>query len=250
MNRIAGRVLFRLFEHVAHAAGADADEHLDEIRTRNGEERHACLTRNGAGQQRLAGTRRADQQRAFRNLAPELGEALRVLEELDDFLKLFACFIDPRDIVEGDLALSFGKQLGLGLAEAHRAARTAALLHLSQRKEGNAEDQHERQDLDKRIEQQIAAFRLRTRIADSGCPRAVAAAWCHWSPGWSRTARRSSFRRQSTFPISAHWQPNLQQPCRGNRNKGSARHCRSIRRRTATRPSAAQGKCHPRSSGS
>ena len=39
----AGRVLLRLFEHVAHAAGADADEHLHEIRARNGEERHVRL---------------------------------------------------------------------------------------------------------------------------------------------------------------------------------------------------------------
>ena len=29
----AGRVLLRLLEHVAHAAGADADEHFDEVRS-------------------------------------------------------------------------------------------------------------------------------------------------------------------------------------------------------------------------
>ena len=39
----AGRVLLGLFEHVAHAGGADADEHLDEVRARNGEERHVGL---------------------------------------------------------------------------------------------------------------------------------------------------------------------------------------------------------------
>src|SRR6201993_2322284 len=34
----AGRVLLALFEHVADARGADADEHLDEIRARDREE--------------------------------------------------------------------------------------------------------------------------------------------------------------------------------------------------------------------
>ena len=41
----AGRVLFRLLEHVAHTARADADEHLDEVGARNGEERHVGFTR-------------------------------------------------------------------------------------------------------------------------------------------------------------------------------------------------------------
>jgi hypothetical protein len=39
----AGRVLLRLLEEVAHARGADADEHLDEVRARDREERHARL---------------------------------------------------------------------------------------------------------------------------------------------------------------------------------------------------------------
>ena len=39
----AGRVLLALHEEVAHARGADADEHLDEVRARDREERHAGL---------------------------------------------------------------------------------------------------------------------------------------------------------------------------------------------------------------
>ena len=62
----ARRALLGLVEHVADAAGADADEHFDEIRTRDGEEGNARLTRDGAGEQRLAGAGRADQQRALR----------------------------------------------------------------------------------------------------------------------------------------------------------------------------------------
>ena len=43
----AGRVALALLEQIAHAAGADADEHLHEVRARDGEERHACLARDG-----------------------------------------------------------------------------------------------------------------------------------------------------------------------------------------------------------
>ena len=53
----AGRVLLALLEQVADARGADADEHLDEVRARDGEERHAGLAGDGAREQRLAGAR-------------------------------------------------------------------------------------------------------------------------------------------------------------------------------------------------
>ena len=55
----AGRVLFRLLEEVADAAGADADEHLDEVRAGDREERHPGLAGNGAGEQRLTGSGRS-----------------------------------------------------------------------------------------------------------------------------------------------------------------------------------------------
>ena len=84
----AGRVLLGLLEHVAHAGGADADEHLDEVGARDGEERHVGLAGDGAREQRLAGARRADQQRAARNAAAEPLEFLRVAQELDDLLQV------------------------------------------------------------------------------------------------------------------------------------------------------------------
>ena len=42
----ARRGLLRLLEEVTHARGADADEHLDEVGTGDGEERHAGLARD------------------------------------------------------------------------------------------------------------------------------------------------------------------------------------------------------------
>ena len=44
----ARRALLRLLEEVAHARRADADEHLDEVRARDREERHARLAGDGA----------------------------------------------------------------------------------------------------------------------------------------------------------------------------------------------------------
>ena len=55
----AGRVRLALLEEVAHAAGAHADEHLDEVRARHREERPPGFTGHRLGEQRLAGARRA-----------------------------------------------------------------------------------------------------------------------------------------------------------------------------------------------
>ncbi len=57
----------RLVEEIAHAAGADADEHLDELRTGDAEERHPGLAGDRPREERLAGTGRSDQQDAARN---------------------------------------------------------------------------------------------------------------------------------------------------------------------------------------
>ncbi len=100
----AGRVLLGLLEHVAHAARADADEHFDEVGTRNREERHVGLAGDGARQQRLAGARRADEQHAARDLAAEPLELLRVAQEFDDFLEILLGLVDAGDVVKRDAA--------------------------------------------------------------------------------------------------------------------------------------------------
>ena len=51
-------VFFCLFKKVAHARGPDPDEHLDKIRTAEGEKGHARLASDGLGQQRLTRARR------------------------------------------------------------------------------------------------------------------------------------------------------------------------------------------------
>ncbi len=99
----AGAVLLGLLEEVADAARADADEHLDEVRARDREERHAGLAGDRAREQRLAGARRSVEQHALRNPGAERLELLRVLEELLDLVELLDGLVDPGDVTEGDL---------------------------------------------------------------------------------------------------------------------------------------------------
>ena len=114
----ARRVALGLVEQVADAAGADADEHLDELRAGDAEERHAGLTGDGAGHQRLAGAGRPDEQHAARDARAERVELLRVLEELDDFLELGLGLVDAGHVVERDDGLVAEEHPGAALAEA------------------------------------------------------------------------------------------------------------------------------------
>ena len=137
----AGRVLLALLEEVAHARGAHADEHLDEVRAGDGEERHVGLAGDGLGQQRLAGARRADQEHALGDLAAELLELRRVLQELDDLPQLFLGLVHAGHVLEGDLVLLLRDEPGPRLAEGQRLG--AAALHLAHEEDPDAdEEQH------------------------------------------------------------------------------------------------------------
>jgi hypothetical protein len=59
-----------LLEQVADPARADTDEHLDEVGAGDRVERHPGLAGDRAGQQRLAGAGRAEEQDALGILAP------------------------------------------------------------------------------------------------------------------------------------------------------------------------------------
>ena len=138
----AGSILLALLEQVADAAGADADEHLDEIRTGDAEERHVGLAGHGARQQGLAGSRRSDQQHALGNTAAELLELLRFAQELDDLAQLFLGFVHAGHVLEGDLLLLHREQSGLALAEGKRLI--PAGLHLADHEEPQRSQQNER----------------------------------------------------------------------------------------------------------
>ncbi len=159
----AGRVLLRLLEHVAHARSADADEHFDEVGTRDGEERHLRLTGDGAGQQRLAGTRRADHQHALRNLAAQLLELARVLEEVDDLAHFLLGFVDTGHVSEGDVDLVLAQEPCPTLAEAHGPAATRCALHLPQHVDEHEDQQQRRSELEQKLTDEIRRLR---RLAD------------------------------------------------------------------------------------
>ena len=101
----AGRVFLGLLEHVAHAACTDADKHLDEVGTRNGEERHVGFARDGACEQGLAGAGRTDEQHTARNAPAEFLEFSGITQEFDDLMQIVFRLVDPGDIVKGDAAM-------------------------------------------------------------------------------------------------------------------------------------------------
>src|SRR5690606_815277 len=147
----ARRILLGLFEHVADTACADADEHFDEVRTGNGEERHIGFASNRTRKQRLTGTGRANEQNAPRNLAAKTLELLRIAQEFDDFLKILLGFVHTGNILESNAAMRFRQKLGLRLTEAHRTARTT--LHLAHEENPHAEDQDHRQPRQEKADQ-------------------------------------------------------------------------------------------------
>src|SRR5437867_2748417 len=106
----AGRVLLSLFKQIPHAARAHADEHFDEVRAGNREERNTGLPGDGARQQGLARSRGADQQDALRNASAQLLEFGRLAQELDDLLQFLLGLLHAGDILEGYLLLLGGME--------------------------------------------------------------------------------------------------------------------------------------------
>ena len=157
----AGRILLRLFEHVAHAAGADADEHLDEVRSGDGEERHISLAGNGAGKQRLAGAGRADQQQAARDAPAESLEFAGIAQEFDDLLQVELGLVDAGHVLKGDAAMRLGQKLGAALAEAERLA--AGALHLARQENPHADQRDKRQPRNQERNEPGHILGLRTR---------------------------------------------------------------------------------------
>src|SRR6202008_3685134 len=89
----ARRVLLALLEQVADARRAHADEHLDEIRAADREERNVGFAGDGARQQRLARSGGAHQEAALRDAPAKLLELLRLAQEFDDLLQLVLRFV-------------------------------------------------------------------------------------------------------------------------------------------------------------
>ena len=137
-----GSVLLRLLEQVADAGGADADEHLDEVRAGDRVERHPGLPGHRAGQQGLAGAGLAVQQDTLGDLGADGLELGGLGQELLDLLELLDRLVTPGDVAEGGLRRVLVGDLGLRLAELHHPA--AAALHGVQQEEEQHADDDER----------------------------------------------------------------------------------------------------------
>ena len=153
----AGRVALGLIEQVAHAARADAHEHLDELRAGDAEEGHAGLTGDGARQQRLARAWRSDEEHAARDARAELVELLGVFEELDDFLQLSLSLVDTGHVLERDDRLVAQEHPRPALAEAEGLVIGA--LRLTEHEEEQSADQQHRQQRRDEDAQPLTAVR-------------------------------------------------------------------------------------------
>ena len=182
----AGSVLLALFEEIANAACADADEHLNKVGAGDGEEGHVGFAGHGARQQGLAGSRRPDEQHALGNAAAQLLELLRLAQVLDDLLQLFLGLVDAGHILEGDLLLLHREQACTALAERQRLV--AARLHLPQHEEPDGAEQDERSDVDEQGNEDVVLLVLE-QDGNLGCVQLVrsgrrcsAESWCGIAP--------------------------------------------------------------------
>src|SRR6266436_6029978 len=158
----AGCILLALLKQVAHAAGAHANEHFNEVRTRNREERHIRFARNCPRQQSLARARRPNKQHTLWNAPAQLLEFLRVLQELDNFLQLFLRLVAARNIFEGRFLLLRGKQPRPRLSETQRLV--AARLHLPHQEKYKPREQQQGKGIQKDQNPVAAAHFLHAQL--------------------------------------------------------------------------------------
>ena len=140
----AGAVALGLLEQVAHAAGADAHEHLHEFGAGDGEEGHARFAGDGLGHERLAGAGVADHEHALGDAGAQRGELLRFVQEFDHLAQFFFGFVAAGDIVKGDGGFVAGDHLGFALAKTHGLVVRA--LRLAHEEEQECANENQRGD--------------------------------------------------------------------------------------------------------
>ena len=98
------------------------DEHLDELRSRQSEERDIGLVSYGPGEQRFASARRANVQDAPVDLATKLLESHRIFQEPHDLNEFCYCLINTRHIGKGRLGFAVHVEPRPTLAKGEEAA--------------------------------------------------------------------------------------------------------------------------------
>ena len=107
---------------------------------------------------------RADHQHALGNLAAELLELARVLEEVDDLADFLLGLVDAGDVGEGHVDLVLAQQARAALAEGHGAAAAGGALHLPQHVDEHQHQQQRRRQLQQQLRRgNSAAWAARPR---------------------------------------------------------------------------------------
>ena len=133
----------RLREELADALGADADVLLDEVRSGDGEERHAGLAGERLGEQRLARARRAVEDDAGRHLRADLLKRLGLAQEgheLGDLLDGLVAAGDVGELHRRERAGLARLALRAARARVTAAGRLAAAARLPKEAETADED--------------------------------------------------------------------------------------------------------------
>ena len=137
----ARRMLLALLKEISHTRGSDPDEHFDEVRPADAEERNPCFSRDGLGQQRFSRAGWAHDQNALGDPTAQLLKPAGILEEFDDLHDLFFRLVDSGDVGKRDFFSLFGQQPGPTLPERERLV--PADLHLPHQEEPQANKQNE-----------------------------------------------------------------------------------------------------------
>ena len=141
----AGSFFLGLAEQIPHTGSTDSNEHFDEIRARNREERHIGLPCHGFCQQGLTCSRRAYQQGALGNFAAQRGIFLGIFKEINNFHHLFLGTIQSGDILEGNFHLVLVRQLPGRFAGRKDTAALAAAAHHTPEHKDPHQNQHQRE---------------------------------------------------------------------------------------------------------
>ncbi len=132
-----------LTEEVSYSGCTNTDEHLYEIRTCQGEERHMCLTCNRSGEKGLTCSRRAYKKGSLRKLGSDCGIFLRIMQEINNLLQGFLGLVLSCNILECYARFLLNVNLGITLANTHHTGSAALTLH---NKVEEAPDQSDRKN--------------------------------------------------------------------------------------------------------
>jgi len=139
----AGRLLAGALGQLAHAPGPDTDVHLVEVGSGGDDDRTSCLAGNGAGEQRLARSRRAHEQDAPRTTSAQRAITLGVGEVRNHVREIGAGFARAADV--GECEVPRGRRCDEPRRR-HRAALADDDIN------HNAEDDDETEDLDQKLD--------------------------------------------------------------------------------------------------